>query len=61
GMRAVDTNGMQTMTRQWLAAEPELKLQLRIARNVPFAEVRGLLQSAAEAGATRIIYSAFQK
>lgn len=61
GVRLVEKEKIRELMEGWVKANPELKLQLRIASNVPFSEVRQVLETAAEVGAVRLVYSTFQR
>lgn len=61
GLRALERDHMGGLIEHWVKTEPELRLQLRVAEDIPFNEVRQVLQKAAEAGAVRVVYSTFQR
>jgi biopolymer transport protein ExbD len=61
GAQRGDLAALDRQLRRALAADPRLRIEVRADRGVPFAEVRRVLRTCAEAGAFEIIYATHQE
>lgn len=60
GKAKVDHPELTRRLRVTLSDNPRLRLQVRADQNVPFAQVKSVLKTCAEAGAFEIIYATNQ-
>jgi biopolymer transport protein ExbD len=60
GSNRVDTAGLEEGIRRAAEKRPGLRVHVRAAQQVPFAEIRPVLKSCAGAGAVEVIYATHQ-
>ncbi|MGZ0655990.1 ExbD/TolR family protein [Coraliomargarita sp. W4R53] len=60
GMEAVSLETMQAAMKVSLAANPDLRIQLRADQVTPYAEIKQVLKACAEVGAYEVIYATYQ-
>lgn len=60
GARPVSPDELRSLLRAGLARDPALEINVRAPEDMPFGEIRKVLQLCAETGAYRIVYATYQ-
>ena len=60
GAQPVSLENMQRRVREAVAADPGIEIYVRAEREMPFREIRRVLEACAEAGAFNVIYGTYQ-
>ncbi len=60
GAQAVTLEELQRRVREAVANDPEMDIYVRAEREMPFREIRRVLEACAEAGAFNVIYGTYQ-
>lgn len=61
GRETVSLEEMKSRIESGLASNPDLEINVRAEKEIPFGEIKRVLKSCAEAGAYKIIYATYQK
>ncbi|WP_442890992.1 ExbD/TolR family protein [Congregicoccus parvus] len=60
GAVAVGASGIEEVVRRAATARPGLRVHVRAAQDVPFGEIKTVLQACARGGAVEVIYATHQ-
>ena len=60
GAQPVTLQELQNRVRESVSRDPEMKVYVRAEREMPFREIRRVLETCAEAGAFNVIYGTYQ-